>query len=462
MTKLTDLGVKNLKPASIPRELPDAGCSGLRLLVHPTGRKSWIMRFRERGKHGKLTLGEFDPAAEAKDEPKIGDPLTVASAHQLCAAVKRKRKLGIDVIAAHKTEKSVRREAIVERGSNLFGSAAREFIDAHVTKNDQRPRRWRETARNLGLDYPTAGGEPTIIQGGLAERWSEKPIAEVTEDNIYQLIREARDDGIPGINRRNRGKSNSRGRAMVLALGTLFRWLKAERRITVNPCKDIDRPAPSRSRDRVLNCKPGVRGADELRWFWAATDKLSEPFGSVLRLLLLTGCRREEIAELTHGELTDDLSMIHLPGSRTKNHLPHDVPLAPMAIEILKGVPRLGRYVFSTNGRSAVSGFSKVKSRLDQLMAIEAAKEGGRIEKPWRVHDLRRTASTGMSGLKIAPHVVEAVLNHVSGAKAGVAGVYNQERYEDEKRAALQAWSDYIEAIVSGKTATVIRPQFRA
>jgi integrase len=467
---LTAVTIPKLKAAPVPLEIPDTGCPGLRLVIHPTGRKTWIMRFRRPdGKNAKLTLGSFDPAAEAAADPKIGDPLTLAAAHSLAADVKRKRERGIDVIAAHKTEKRVRREAVVGRGSNLFPAAAREFIDSHkVEKTGQKPRRWRETAKRLGLDYPAAGGEPTIIKGGLCERWSEKAVTDVTEDSCYQLIREARDEGIPGLERRNKGKSNPRWRQMANAIGVMFKWLKSERRVTANPCIGLDRPQPPAGRNRVLNVKMDVRGADELRFFWAATDKVTKPFGPLLKLLLLTGCRRDELAKMTRDELTDDLAMIHLPGSRTKNHLPHDVPLAPLAQNILngvKGVPNC-RFLFSTNGKAPVAGFSKIKRSLDKAMLIEAQKERGEDSRsfelaPWRIHDLRRTAATGMAGIGIAPHIVEAVLNHVSGAKAGVAGVYNQEMYEPEKREALEKWASYIEAVVTGRTATVIRPPFR-
>ena len=467
---LTAPAVAKLKAASVRLEIPDTGCPGLRLVIQPSGSKSWAMRFRRPdGKPAKLTLGPLDPTGkEAKEDPKIGDPLTLAAAHALAADIKRQQARGIDVIAQYNTGKERSHADIKESAANTFAPAVRDFIDNYTAgKTDRKPRRWRETARILGLDYPIDGGDPTVIKGGLCERWAEKPIADITEDNIYRVVKEARDEGIPGIERRNTRKSNPRGRRMADALGAMFKWLKAERRIAVNPCIGLDRPKPPAARERVLNVKTDVRNADELRWFWAATssDKIGV-FSAVFRLLLLTGCRLNEIARMTRDELSDDHAMLRLPGSRTKNGLPHDVPLPPLARQILKGVEAVpggsNLIVFSTTGKTPVSGFSKIKRRLDQLILEEAQKETGRADLrlsemvPWRIHDLRRTASTGMAGIGVLPHVVEAALNHVSGAKAGVAGTYNVEMYEEEKRAALSRWAAHIEGLVAGRKAKVV------
>jgi integrase len=142
-----------------------------------------------------------------------------------------------------------------------------------------------------------------------------------------------------------------------------------------------------------------------------------------------------------------------LPGSRTKNHKPHAIPLAPLAQEIIAGVPRIEcPFVFTTDGRSPVSPGSKIKGRLDGLMGNPPH---------WRIHDLRRTAATGMAELGIAPHIVEAALNHISGAKAGVAGTYNRAAYLPERKAALERWAAHIAGLVSGDGAKVVPMQKR-
>jgi integrase len=182
------------------------------------------------------------------------------------------------------------------------------------------------------------------------------------------------------------------------------------------------------------------------------------PFGDLCKLLLLTGSRREEVARMTWAELADDLSTLRLPGNRTKNHKPHNVPLSALAREILAGAPKISDvYVFSTNGTTPISGFSKYKTRLDALMLAQATKEKGTVTS-WRLHDLRRTAATGMAGIGVVPHVIEACLNHVSGAKASVAGIYNREKYEPEKRAALDRWAGYIDSVISGRADDTIVP----
>ena len=141
-----------------------------------------------------------------------------------------------------------------------------------------------------------------------------------------------------------------------------------------------------------------------------------------------------------------------LTGARTKNRKPHTVPLPPPARAIIDEYRRPG-FLFTTNGgRSAVSGFSRAKERLDSLMEEVL----GRPIAPWRIHDLRRTVATGMAEMGIAPHIVEAVLNHISGARAGVAGIYNRAAYVPERRVALEWWAARIERIVTGKAAKVI------
>jgi integrase len=137
---------------------------------------------------------------------------------------------------------------------------------------------------------------------------------------------------------------------------------------------------------------------------------------------------------MRRAELDGDIWAI--PGERTKNRRPHVVPLSPLTRDILASVESIGEHVFSTNGRTPVVIGSKIKNRLDAAMAIE----------PWRLHDLRRTVATGMAELGVQPHIVEAVLNHVSGAKAGVAGVYNRAAYAAEKKVALERWSAHIES----------------
>jgi integrase len=468
---LTAAAVARLRPAKSRREIPDGACPGLYLVVQPSGAKSWALRFhRPNGKSAKLVLGSVYATADKEPDtsPAIGGHLTLAAAHRLVAELRHQIAQGRDPAAAHIAEKKRNKLAIAESAEKTFAATARAFIENYkVGKTGERPRRWREIARVLGLDYPRDAGDPKKIEGGLADRWSDTPIAAIKGDDIQSVIDESRENGIPGLPPRNDGESGSRGRKMADALGSMFKWAKKSKRlIIVNPCLNIDRPGAPAKRSRVLNVRADVRTADELRWFWAGSDALPEPFGALLKLLLLTGCRLNEIARMLNDELSDDMTMLRLLSGRTKNALEHHVPLPPMARDILAGVKRIegSNYVFSTNGRTPVSGWSKIKQRLDAAMLAEARKECGKALTipPWRLHDLRRTAATGMNGIGIAPHIVEAVLNHVSGVKAGVAGNYNVEQYAPEKKTALERWAAHIVALTEGKGTDNVAPLRRA
>lgn len=239
---------------------------------------------------------------------------------------------------------------------------------------------------------------------------------------------------------------------MGRTLGKFFAWLLQHRRVASNPSVGVWCPPPPQRRERVLTDA-------EIRWFWQAAGDLGTPFGPLLRLLLLTGQRLNEVG----GMRCDELQMDgwHLPSSRTKNKLEHIVPLPLLASEMIGSVPVIEGcpFVFSTTGKKSVSGWSKTKSRLDAAMLAIAQKEDRSVRNigRWVLHDLRRTAVTNMNKLKVLPHVVEATVNHIStGARAGVAGNYNKYDYYDEKKEALQRWALHLRGMVSGGAANVV------
>jgi integrase len=184
---------------------------------------------------------------------------------------------------------------------------------------------------------------------------------------------------------------------------------------------------------------------DEIKSFWQATAMVAAPLAQCLQLLLLTGCRRDEIGKLRRDEISADGTVITIPASRSKNKKPHVIPLSPLAREILASVQTTGDLVFVA-GRGSTLPWSRIKSRLDAEM-----KSTG-----WRLHDVRRTVSTGLTALGVEPSVTEACLNHHSGTRSGVAGVYNQHHYLPEKTAALARWSDHVIGLVEGRTAKVV------
>jgi integrase len=220
-------------------------------------------------------------------------------------------------------------------------------------------------------------------------------------------------------------------------LSSLFRFLLQHRRIATNPIVGVYQPQAAPARERTLTNA-------EIIAFWKATEKVAAPYSAIFKILLLTGARLNEVAGIRRDELSDDGATWTLPSDRTKNHRPLVLVLPPL---ILSLIPRpAGPECFVFGGDKPVSSFSRTKAELDAAMPGVA---------PWRIHDLRRTAATGMADLGIMPHIIEAVLNHVSGAKAGVAGIYNRAAYADEKKAALERWANHIDGLVSGRGAKV-------
>jgi integrase len=449
---LTEAAVLRLKPGPERREIGDARATGLYLVIQPSGAKSWAMRFRRPGgAKAKLTLGAACFAGqELKGAPVVGQPLTLQAARALAADVNRQRAMGLDVIAEHAAARHRRRVDSEQAGASTFAVLARQFIEEHGKPN---VRRWREVARVLGLDYPLDGGEPTETAGGLVQRWVNKPVGEIDGHDIYQVIDEARRYGMPGRERRTKGLSDPRGRSMARTVSKLFAWLVEHRKVAINPCLGMYCPPPPPSRERTLS-------ADEVRWFWRACDAVGYPFGPLCKLLLLVGARREEVRAVTRAELSDG-ALWTIPGQRTKNHRAHQLLLPPLAREIMAAMPRIESkpgFVFTTNGDKPIGGFSKYKRRLDFAMLAAASKERGKdvtVER-WTLHDLRRSCATGMADIGIPPHIIEAVLNHVSGHKASVAGVYNRAQYAEEKRAALERWSAHVQGLVSGAPSKVV------
>jgi integrase len=214
-------------------------------------------------------------------------------------------------------------------------------------------------------------------------------------------------------------------------------WCAGEAFIDANPAAFTNKNK-EQSRDRVLS-------DDELRRLWQALPK-DDDFGDILRLLALTAQRREEISELRWSEVDLDRGVIALPTSRTKNRRSHLIPVTSTAHAILEARPRRdGRDLIFGRGEGGFSGWSHRKRDLDEQLRIP----------PWVLHDLRRTAATGMNEIGISPWVVEAVLNHLSGSRAGVGGVYNRSQLQADKAQALARWDIHLMAIVEGRNTNI-------
>lgn len=403
---------------------------------------------RPKGKIGKITLGPVSTTDEASSEPEIGMPLTLHSARKLAAEVHRQRSLQRDVIADHRSEQHRKRLEIEDRQKENFAASARRYIDEHASK---KLRDWRGDAKRLGLSYPAGGlseNPPVLIKNGLADRWADKSIREIGGHDIFTAIDEAKQIGLPGF-RASEGKSENRARHTRNALSGLFAWAHRQRLVEANPALTVAAPSLPASRDRVLT-------ADEIRWLWNALSGMG-PFERALKVLLLTGQRRDEVGGMLWGELGENGEW-HIPKERTKNKLAHVVPLPPAALALIEQEEANGNYVFTTTGRSPISGWSKTKRKLDEKMLVLAQTEKGKEFKipPWRIHNLRRTAVTGLAELRIPPDVIEQIVNHVSGSRGGVAGIYNKAVLLPDRKAALERWAAHVLGVVKAKPANVV------
>jgi integrase len=446
MPVLTSAAVKKYAATAERREIPDARASGLYLIVQakPSGAKSWALRFRRPdGRPAKMSIGRVDLSdRETKDEAVIGGALTLRQARELANKIDRQRAQGLDVIEEVKAERSRKNTAAADRAANTFGTCLREFFADYRTRRwKTRPRRWRDDAALLGLRYPP-GADPAedqpseVVKGGLADVWHDKPVAGIDGHDIHGVIDAASKLG------------DGRARKMHVTLSAMFRWLLQQRRVTANPCVGVYKPEPPEPRERVLSDA-------EVAVLWQGCSAIGAPFGPMFQIMLLTGARLREVAGMVRSELKANGDWV-VPGGRTKNHRELTLALPPLAREIIASVPVIegtAGFVFTTTGRTPVSGFSIAKKALDAAMA----KIAGHAVPKFRLHDFRRTCVTGLAALGVALPVVEKIVNHVSGSFAGVVGVYQKYTFDTEKREALARWAQHIQGLVAGKPANVVR-----
>ncbi len=286
---------------------------------------------------------------------------------------------------------------------------------------------------------PGRGDEPIMRRGFARSPFVRSSLCAVCVTRAAARSRKHIADAID----RAQARSEAAARLLFSDLRPLFKWAHERELVDANPMTGLRAPKPAEARERTLE-------DDESRAFWQATDEASWPFASVYKLLLLTGARREEVAGMKWSELDLDAGVWMLPSARTKNSRDHRIPLARQAVAILdrraifaikEGLGyRDSDLVFSTTGTTSPSGFSKAKRALDaRMQEILGAKF-----KPWRVHDLRRTCATGMEHLGVDLRVIEAALNHVSGTKAGIVGVYQRAEHREAVRAAFEAWDSRV------------------
>src|SRR5262245_36466318 len=392
--RLTVRSIEAVRPGPTRREIPDALMIGLYLTVQPSGSKSWCVRYRHHGQPRKLTIGGY---------PQID----LKTARALAGKALRRNAEGHDPA----------REKILARAAKADSiyRIVEDFFERHVRRSN-RPRTAQETER--------------LLRQHVLPRWRGRMVHEITRRDVLDILDRVVDGGAPIAANR-----------VFAAVRKFFNWCVARDIVAASPCAGVKPPSAEQSRDRVLT-------DDELRRVWAAAEKLGGTFGPLVKLLALTGQRRDEVARIKFEEINFDARLWTLPPARTKNNQPHEVPLSKAALAVLQRLPRNAEspFVLTTNGgASPASGYSKNKRRLDALLPADMP--------PWRLHDLRRTCASGLARLNVNLPVIEKVLNHTSGSFAGVVAVYQKHHFSDEKRAALEAWGAFVTALVDGKPA---------
>jgi integrase len=264
----------------------------------------------------------------------------------------------------------------------------------------------------------------------------DRPINEIKRSDIVRVLDKLVAEGTP-----------TRANRALAAIKKLMNWCIDRGTVETSPVAHLKMPTKEVARERVLS-------ADELRLCWHMAEAEGFPFAPCVQLLMLTGQRRGEVSGMRWSELDFDNAIWTIPAKRAKNGSTHIVPLSPLAMQVIRSVPRYlnSDFVFTTTGRSAISGFGRLKYRLDAAFGPDA--------EDWRIHDLRRTVATNMAMLRIQPQVIEAVLNHKSGIVSGVAAIYNRHAYQDEKREALEKWSEKLSQIagIANSSTTAVWP----
>jgi integrase len=406
--RLTDAAIKRLPPPAEGSLIYwDTLTTGLGLRITYGGTRTFVLQARvlKEGRwiDQKRSLGRYPG-------------LSLADARQSA-------KVELEGIHEGKQLGQTRAQAVKERieaSVNTFAHVRGEFLEKYRTRANRRPApRTLEELRRVLHHRDLAG-------------WEERPLAEITRRDVQNIV-----DGFLG-----RGQETAANRYLTY-LKMLFAWALDRDILTTDPADRVKRQGAEQSRERVL-------GLDEMRAIWQSTAPTQagkgDLFAGIVKVLMLTGQRREEVAGMAWPEIDLAGALWTLPGARAKNHRDHLIPLTGPVLAILHERQReqalMGFHtdlVFTTTGTTPFSGWSRSKTRLDGRARKLAALH------PWTLHDLRRTLVTRMGeDLHIPPHIVEAVVNHASGAKAGVAGTYNRAVYLDERAKALEAWAGYV------------------
>jgi integrase len=383
---------RNAAGQPVRTEIPDGTGLGLYLTIEATGAKSWYRRFRDSsGKPKRVKLGD------------VGQLTLAAARHAATSARLRSERQGGNGVVP-----------VVVAGGDRVEVAVAQFLDKHAYAKNR---------------HSTAWAAERIFNRLVLPAWRGRTVGSITRRDVIDLAEHVASDRPYLANR------------MLGVVHKFFAWLCARDALAVNPASGVERPHEEKARERTLTDA-------ELRALWLVGE--GNVFGLALRLMLLTGARRNEVSRIRWVEIDEASRLWTIPAERSKNGRAHAVPFSPQAWAIITSMPRLADcpYIFTADGRKPITGWAKAKTRLSAKANI--------AEESWRLHDLRRTAASGMQRLGVSVPVVEKALNHVSGTFRGIVGVYQTHDYRDEVRDALQRWANHVEGVVSGKPAEVV------
>lgn len=409
--RINKSSVDKVQPGTAEAMLWDDRIAGFGLKVMPSGAKSYLFQYRLGGRGGRTRR------------------VTIGRHGSLTADAARKIAEGLAVRVSHGCDPQQEKQDTARKAVDLgFKSYAQRFVD------DCLKAKWKASHRD---------GEALLMRHAVPVL-GNKPLHDIDRSDLRAVLKPVR-------------QQVATCRNLFAVLRRLFRWAVSEGDLAVSPLAGMEPPPLPTKRDRVLSDL-------ELKLSWQASHFLGYPFGPWARLLIVTGQRLEEVSGLDWSELARDTATWIIPAVRAKNGNASVVALSDLAMHELNalakragrsdGWPRKG-LVFTTTGATSISGHSRAKRRLDREMATLAGKlEDPLTIAPWRFHDLRRTLATGMQRLGVRFEVTEAILNHVSGSKSGVAGVYQLHDWGPEKRIALQSWADHIAAVLAPTDST--------
>jgi integrase len=408
-TRLTAKAIERIDGAAGKRrEIPDGLIAGLYFVVQPSGAKSWAVRYRHNRRPRKHTIGTFPALGLAEARDAATRLLTEVAKGSDPAGEKQERRAT--------ARRDVHGQVIDER---LWENVIADFIELYAN-----PR------------LRSASVVKRCLERETLPRWRGRHIQDITKRDIVNLV-----DSIAA-----RGYPISARRTYAL-VRKVFNWSVGRALIETHPCHKLELPGVETKRDRVLSDA-------ELDCLWHAAERLGWPFGPLVQLLVLTGQRLREVGGMKWSEIDTAAAVWTIPRERAKNGQAHIVPLSETALRVLAHLPRVGTrpgFVFTTNGRSPVSGFSKAKRALDRFIVEENARTMAdptdhEIDS-WVFHDIRRTVASGLRRLGQPIDVTEKILNHVGTSFSGVRGVYQRYDYGSEKAKALEAWGQHIDLL---------------